>query len=323
MLSININGINWPQQAAGTLEIHVPSEQTGLQESIHGTLKISPEGFVYSLSSKPVLWLKFLGLSAYLSFWSTTLACKIASQKFFGQKIAKNDIIEARHLYNLATIAEKALLGSGHKTLYDRVEQFALAEIDFNNPSREDEMRRARSIRLTHGLYIARCLQPLFHKEQWVNPTVLATQIDNLQKEKDNLIQARIQSKTSKPAYELLGFISFSTSNLDPYEIEERLATVNAQLDGKKNQLHMSERCHKYATAAILSQQWCITQACKNTTVETQVEVECCNMMCYKQQKICGILYKIDCLAMRCWALHFQCCLCCLWPIGRSITIIS
>lgn len=83
-----------------------------------------------------------------------------------------------------------------------------------------------------------------------------------------------------------------------------------------------AERCNKYVKNAILSQNGCIAQTVKNATTETQNEIECCDVMCYKEQKICGIIYKIECCAISCFAVNFGCCLCVLWPVCRSVCVL-
>lgn len=254
--TINLNTINWNIANSGytTLNVHVPKEDTGFAESIEGKLDVSPSGLVYSHTPNGVLWLKFLGLATFHTIYEAVQKCRSFAQQLFGSQLSLGAINKLEQTSKLAAIARKAVVYQGGHPLIKRVEEFALAEINYYKGSKTlmQELDRPRSERLSEA-YAARCMQPLFHVRQ----------------------------------------------------------TSSTYQD-------VAQRCKKYAVNAILHQQGCATMACKEMSVETQHEIECCDVMCYKQQKVCGLIYKIDCCALRCWAADLGCFFCCFWPAGTT-----
>jgi len=283
MFCKNISSIVWENQVSD-VEVYVPSSITGLQESLIGTLHVSNRGYVYSLSSKPVLWLKFLGLATYLTISSAAEKCRQIAYRCFNQHVSSAEKRLLEHTYSLASIARGAVICHDGMTLAESAEVFALNEIDYNNISRRQELSKPRSERFANGTYVAKCLQPLFYNSQARDP-------DELQEELNVL---KSQSNCNK-----------------------------AQISSKEQQIEVSKRCHKYAVQAIINQQSCFSTGLRNLGAQETDEVECCNIMCYRSQKICGLLYKIDCCASRCWAIDCICCFCCFWPEGRTAVILT
>lgn len=260
-LTVNLNAIDWNmahqcamQSDFTTLNVHVPKEDTGRADSIEGKFHVSRSGLVYSHTSNSTLWLKFLGLATILTLDVALQKCQSLARKLFGGQLSPAKMKEHDHTAKLAAIARRAVVYKGGHPLIKRVEEFALAEINYNKGSKTlfQELKRPRSERLSEN-YQARCMQPLFHVSQ------------------------------ASSTYQ-----------------------------------DVAQRCKKYATNAILYQRGCVTGAYEDMCVETQHEIEGVGVMCYKQQKVCGLIYKIDCCALRCWAAKLGCCFCCLWPAGTT-----
>lgn len=324
MLSINLNNVPWNEFIHPTkVNVHVPREFTGLSESVQGTLDVSDQGYVYALSSRPVLWLKFLGLATYLSISGLVAKCKLLAKAILQKPIGEKEIQDLDHIFHLAAIAGKAVISKGGCPLKARVEQFAMAEIDYNNSSRSEEMSILRSIRLTNGAYVAKCMQPLFHSEQVPVPRIrLKEEIQNLESEQQGLIHEKQERPSRSNSWELGNFLSWVRNpyaKLSEKEIEERLITIEIQLVQKKKLLDVADRCSKYAALAILKQQGCLNQAMKNAFVDQNQEGECCGVVWYKQQRICGLLYQIECCAQRCWAVNCGCCCCVIAPECQTL----
>lgn len=335
MLSINVNNVNWttipyPNQ----IKVHVPREQTGLQESVQGTLDISSNGFVYALPSKRVTWLKFLGLTTYLSFTGAALKCKHIANRIFHKPIDEKEVKDLKHIFKLATISGDAVIGKYGMSMNERVEQFALTEIEYNafqrfgndNSRTEMEMDISRSVRLTSGVYVAKCMQPLFHVDQSKHPPGLSENLQILRSQRHALndeLNRRANRNIALDFLSFLGLTEGSFPNLTDNQIRTRIQDLDDSILTKEKVLQSSQRCNKYAAIAILNQQGCLTQSVKEALITETEEVECCGIMCYRQQKICGLLYKIECCATRCWAINCLCCTCCLWPEGRSLSIIT
>ena len=264
-LTINLEKIDWKtaQQDTdysgfSTLNVHVAKETTGLAYSIDGKLLVSQKGLVYSHTPNTTLWFKFLALASVLTATEIISKCNTLVKSIIGHKRTSHAIKEEDHTAKLASIARHAVVYKDGFRLMKRVEEFALAEINYNKGRHSliEELNKTRVQRFT-GSYAALCMQPLFHVDQTAIP--------------------------------------------------------NSEL---------AQRCNKYAVKAILNQNGCLTRKITEMTVETQREIECCDIMCYKQQKVCGLLYKIDCCALRCWAADLGCFFCCFWPAGNTGCII-
>lgn len=326
MLSVNLNAIDWTHlPGPAQLKVHASPASTGLPYNVEGSLHISKNGYVYSLSSAPVLWLKFLGLATALSLSGIGLKCSLIGRHILQRPVSQEKNKGLQHIWHLAGIAGRAVIGVEDYSLIERVEQFALSEIDHNNANRQNELDLPRSLRLTSGAYIAKCMQPLFHVEQAQLPIKLSTAIAHLETERSSLQQElrSRQTTTTKVRRLLHAFNPLNVhTNLSNDQIEEQLRGIETKLTKKKKQQDVAERCNKYATLAILKQQSALTQALKDAVVDTQAEVECCNILCYRQQKICGLLHRIECCATKCWAIDLACCFCCFWPEGRSYCCI-
>lgn len=333
-LSINIENVNWKafhqtfkDGTSTSIKVHVSPKFTGLPESVEGTFDVSDKGFVYSLSSKKVLWLKFLGLAAYLSVSGAVAKCKYIALSLFKQPVDEKKQNDLKHIFKLAAIAGNAVIGKGECSLKDRVEEFAMEEINYNRGSLsvEEELDRPRSHRFT-GSYIAKCMQPLFHVKQARSPEKLDEYIAAIKKTINDL-HVELEERPKRTDYfeytKMFSLKSRPYTGLSKTDIDESLKTLEEKLQKKERQLDVSQRISKYATYAILQQQGCLTQTFKNMAVDTQAEVECCGFMCYKQQQICGLIYKIDCCALQCFAMDCFCCFCCFWPAGRQACLIA
>jgi hypothetical protein len=309
------------------LFVEVDKKQCGLSANVVGTLQLSPKGFVYADTSKTVLWIKFLGLATYLSITGAVTKCKHVAKELFNHRVTSEDRIELTHRFHLASIAGKAIVGKGDKPIMKRVEQFALAEINHNRQSDSaiEELNTPRSERFASGHYVARCMQPLLHTDQVADPR-LQQQIDSLNTIITNLsfeLSQRSPQKGFVPGIVAFMFYSRPYKEYDEAEISEMLADAKYELSKKYAQQTRAERANRYAAYAIMNQSGYLKQALRDTVVETQADVKCGEFTCYKQEKICGILYKIDCCFLRCWAVDCGCCQCCLAPDLNTFCMIS
>ena len=92
------------------------------------------------------------------------------AQNLFGYETPKKELHDLKHTFHLAGIAWKAVIGWEGASLIKRIEEFSLAEIDYNNIDRMAELEKPRSERFRDGLYIAKCMNPFFHKIQYNSP---------------------------------------------------------------------------------------------------------------------------------------------------------
>src|SRR5262249_3227248 len=150
--------------------------------------------------------------------------------------------------------------------------------------------------------YVARCMQPLLHRDQVLPP--LQQQIDSLKKQITDL-SYELSQRSPQNGY-LPGFMGYLYSRpykeVDESEIRKMLTAAKDERAKKQAQQLYAQRVNRYAANAIMNQAGYLKQALRDTVVETQAEVKCGDFTCYKQEKICGLLYKIDCCFLRCWA---------------------
>lgn len=312
----NIEQINSNDQFQ-RLCVEVDKKQYGLSANVVGTLQLSPKGFVYADAPKPVLWIKFLGLATSLSFSGVFTKCKHIANAIFDRPVTAEASNALKHRFHLASIAGKAIVGKGDKPIMKRVEQFALAELNFNCRSGSviEELNLPRSERFASGNYVARCMQPLLHRDQVLPP--LQQQIDSLNKQIADLsyeLSQRSPQNGFLPG--IMGRYIYSRpyKEVDLPKIRKMLDVAKSERAKKQAQQICAQRVNRYAANAIMNQAGYLKQALRDTVVETQADVKCGEFTCYKQEKICGLLYKIDCCFLRCWAVDCGCCKCCLSP---------
>src|SRR5262249_931680 len=104
----------------------------------------------------------------------------------------------------------------------------------------------------------------------------------------------------------------------------ERRDSCAELIEQQEKLLERSKRCYRYATQALLSQQSCAPKKAKvsASVINKEDELTCDGKPCFRQERICGCIYKIDCCATRCWAVDCLCCFCCFWPDARACCII-
>lgn len=310
----------------GAFEVQIPAGTNGLKNGLSGTLEVSREGYVYSASSKAVVWLKFLGLGVYLPIKGTVSKCVEIASKCFGCAVPEKGYHDLKHILNLAKIAWKGVLDWDHYSLMERVEEYALSELDYNNSDRASEMSISRSQRFTQGFYVAKCMQPLFHRDQFHSVRTLNGKIEALDQHKKQLAEMLAKKRAQTEGLGFRKILSYLPSS-NPYKdwsifkIQRTLQEIDEQNNALKEQREASKKCEKYALKSIFKQQYC--QHAVDALVDTQAEVSCCGERCFRQQRICGLLYKIDCCATRCWALDCFCCMCCIWPDAQSVCVIT
>lgn len=298
--------------------------QDGEYEKVHDTLtglfEVSKQGYVYSLSARPVIWIKFLTLGLCLGLKGTAYKCAELIRDF---KFASEEISEADHILHLSDIAWRAVCGIGKKSLFDHVETFSLAEIDYFHADRADAMNMQRSQRLKKQDYYALCMQPLFHQNQlqtvYDRMEYLSSEKHNLQ----NFKEARENLQTGNFFSRLMSRATIygsSYQNFDDEKIERTLKALNKSLKkieyyecNPKMKLE-AQKCTKYAIESTLSQNHSLF---KEHCVRSE-EARCCGSRLWKVEQICGCVYKIDCCAARCWAIDCLCCLCCVFPADMS-----
>lgn len=310
----------------GQVPIVVPEGFKQLKEPLAGALYVSRQGYVYSAPSKTVLWLKLAGLALSIPLLGIAKKCVALFKQCFGCAVPQKGFHDLKHVFHLSGIAWKGLLGGCGKPLAERAEEYALAELDYNYSDRGAIFMEHRSMRLEREKYSAICMQPLFHINHCKIASKIRPRIESLEKSIADLKQ-ELQARKNKSDTSLrTSFINFVVGNERPYktwslrDINKLLSDSEAELAKLKKQGEISERCHQYAYKAIYSQQCCpkAAQCTEDNFVTTQADVKFCGERCYRQQRICGILYKIDCCFTRCWALDCLCCFCCLWPEGRT-----
>lgn len=133
-------------------------------EPVRGKLYLSRAGYVFGDHPKGVTWLKFLGLGIGLPFVSVAYKTARAAKSLFGYSIPQKGIHDLSHTLSLAQHAWKAVVGWKGVPLQIRVEQMAIQELIYNGGTRN--LSLPRSERFHKGLYVAKCMQPLFHKSQ-------------------------------------------------------------------------------------------------------------------------------------------------------------
>lgn len=206
-----------------------------------GHLRVRPSGYVYAHHSKPVIWTKFFLIGTILPCYSSVAKIGAFVKNIMGCQVPDRGAHDVGHCLDLSLLAWKAVVGFKGVSLDTRLETFALKELHYNGG--DNELQQARSERFNKGAYAARCMQPLFHKEQ----------------------------------------------------LTEEF-----------------EKCDRYVRATIADQQP------KMPWFRSDVE-ECtvCSFPCYRAERNCGCIYKIDCCAQRCYAIDLLCCFLCFWPEGE------
>lgn len=346
-------------------KVVLPTEVTGLQNVVSGTLTLSRRGYIYSTQSDSVLSFKLFALILYLPLKAVICKCSQIAKSIFGYTTPQKGYHDFNHIFHLVSIASKGL--SGMTVFKESIEEFALAELAYNSPSGIAETSLApRSKRFYEGVYAATCLQPLFHKDEY-QPVKIGSlsKIDfqicdnekkqifnNSQKQKiltameraGEEVEEKIKGERRfcRRMYSLFSqrmtslFFQNEFLNIDPKKLEEELTTVNqnqsqlleqhsilkkefGSLEERRQKQHLiKERCQKYALTAILNQE-CISPRTCDGVIETTADFTCCGYTLYREQKICGLLHKIDCCGSRCWAINCLCCVCCIFPEGRSV----
>jgi hypothetical protein len=308
-----------------------PDEVEGLHEEITGKLDLSASGYVYNIPSKSVVWWKFLGLSIYLPIKATLEKCQEFAARRLGEAPNHKRAAEIRHLSKLAEIASKAVFKAGGQSLLERVEEFALAELDHKYGNRKVIMDQHRSTRLRGGNFEAPCMQPLFHKSQYVERMPLKEEMVELIKEKEDLdaVLYYRQNNNSSIFHTVSALFSTYTNPFSEWETEKILAEltyVEGRIQAVQKLLDKAQNCQRYALKAIIGQQSCCSNTnatLKDVLVKTEAEIRCGDDVCYRKQKICGIIDKIECCGTKCWAIDCFCCSCCIWPDARSWCLVA
>lgn len=322
---------------SGPITIVVPKEMAQTNNDIRGTLHLSSKGYVYSPGSRRLVWWKFTALCVYLPLHQLTCTISQVFRSVFSDADPRGLKEYSRHLASLKEIAWRALAADNQDDLISFVEEFAFAELKYNcssvggKPSNVgQELAKKRSERLASGSYIAPCMQPLFHKNEYIEGSASrlnALEQDIASLESDlRLVSAAAGKNETSPA---VGFgLWQSISNIfdtNPYSkkseselqslrqfFEWQRAAKMALLKEAKIKHLKSEQCEKYARIAVLAQMGMLGHI-KDATVVTR-EVTCCGSVCYRDDQVCGILHRIECCASRCWALDCFCYFCCIWP---------
>src|SRR5262249_46252786 len=103
----------------------------------------------------------------------------------------------------------------------------------------------------------------------------------------------------------------------DTATLIERRDNCAQLIEQQEKLLERSKRCYRYVTQALVNQQSCAPKKAKVVTITIKEDGITCDP-CLRQERICGCIYKIDCCATRCWAVHCLCCICCFWPDARA-----
>lgn len=309
---------------AGLVHLSIPKPTSKFNDRLYGELYVSENKFVYSTISKTIVWFKFLGIGLGLPLIALAAKVKELVSRCFKKPVPSKGFHDWQHSGKLISIAWKAVLGLGRFSILEDVDKFGLAELDYNNPDRIKELDKTRSARLANGVYLAKCMHPLFHESQFTAPQPLRKQLEQeriLRTEVEKSLQIKTTPKESSWSPQAL-FNSLN-SFLDPYpnktvnQLTFELMRLNNQILAKEILLDRSVKCDHYAREAILKQQ----SVCQNAT-ETVEECTCCNITCYKHQQVCGLIHKIDCCGTRCWAIDCLCCMFCFWPDGQQVCVI-
>lgn len=312
---------------SGTTQITIPEGYEGTNRNMTGVLYMSKDGFVFSASYKFIIWLKFLGLAIGLPFVAIAVKCNQLCNPFL-KTYPKKGMHDLKHSFRLANIAWKAVTGTGKNNLMKRMEEFALAELDYNHKDRIQALNMRRSERFSKGVYAAMCMQPFMHKSQYIPFSTTKQQIAQLDA-KYALLNAEWHRQESGDSWST--FLHRTVLSSDrPYKdwskdkIKAEMDKVQNEAAALRAQLRKAERCNRLALAVISDQQCCHDPvgALEDQFVTTDADVKCGGKRCYRQQRVCGIIYKIDCCATRCWAIDCLCCFCCIWPDGRQACVL-
>jgi hypothetical protein len=309
---------------SGNVQLAIPANETPLNRNIWGSLYVSESGNVYAPISKPVTWIKFLGLSLSLPFVCAARKCQELYEGLFNPHTVDPSRYHSSQLLHLTQIAWKAV--TGITSLNEGMENFSNAEIDYHQGTDASYLDHSRAHRFNKGHYIAICMQPLFHKAQYHPTHLLKDDIAALNK-KGAYLEAVMQHKDpSRPSEWLKATINSVTMSRNPYrdfsfyEAADERERVRVSLADKEYLLNLALQCKKYAVRVITDQQPCfyLSSSDQGNCCEVQGEATCFDQRIWRQEKICGICYKIDCCATRCWAMN--CCgfFCCIWPAANT-----
>lgn len=319
---------------SGIVNVAVPKEVSTLHYEAYGQLYVSQKGFVYNPMSKGVTWLKFLGIGLALPFVGIASKIRELAHRCFGKAVESKGYHDFNHVGKLLGIAWKAVVGCGERTIREDAEKFALAEVDYNNPraingrdpnkNRIVELDKLRSVRLKTGVYFARCMHPLFHESQYISPRKARNSLEEAKEMRNQLLTSLETKKKMAANPDWFSSLVNQVSNiLDPFnhlskgQVQLELLAVKNKILTLEIMIDRADKCEKYALQTILSQQ----TICDGAT-ETVAECGCCNFTCYKHQRICGLVHKVDICGTRCWAIDCFCCMCCVWPASTQVCVI-
>jgi hypothetical protein len=317
----------------GPITVNVPKQEAGTNNDVRGVLHLQASGYLYSPGKRTTVWWNFLALCFYTS--AHVIALRISH--LFGRVFLLEDRQRIKrsleHMSCLRALAWKAVAAGDQDDLINHVEAFAMAELRFNNPDIGKELAKSRSMRFQEGIYLARCMQPLFHKADYlkgspVQATVLEAELKKLQ-EKQGLIQDALDCQ-SDHTFSRWWSTAKSLLSSNPYKELDALQLAAAHQDSKvletqftsklrinQNYRKQSELCSKYAKMAVLAQMGLMGRI-KDLTVTTQ-EWKCFDLTVLRHDQICGILHRVECCATACWALDCYCCYCCVWPDAQAM----
>ncbi|NGX43811.1 MAG: hypothetical protein K940chlam7_02116 [Chlamydiae bacterium] len=322
----NIHSVTAPS----TISHSIPKATTKLEKDLTGTLYLSKSGYVYNGQSRSVLWIKFLGLGLSLPF--RILITKVCNlfKRLFKKPINEKGSHDSIHMLDLSRTAWKGFFG-WKMTLKERADQYSMKELDYNTKSRENEMEKVRSQRILSGFYTARCMHPLFHKDQ-VQPN-LVEQLTQLEK-KFNLYK-KVYDYNSYREQGLWSYTKWANKNADPdfremRKIEKKplheLKTVmDKTLQELQNdpELQKINRLRGYCNISVINQNPC--RRSKNKIMDTlfqEDKVGTDNADWYKNKRFCCI-HKIDfCDSITCWAIDCMCCIICCVPANCHYCIL-
>lgn len=326
-----------------------------------GQLYLGQNEYVYSTVSNSVVWLKFLGIGIALPF--IYVAKKICAfiNKCQGYYVPEKGFHDFKHVWNLSSMAWKAVTRcSGTDSILEDVEKFSLAEIDYNNKNRNDEMQRPRSVRLQNGVYLAKCMHPLFHRHEYREPTKARERLEVIKAEEVSLRES-LNRRTEQPTGWTMSMFNSVKQWAQPDPYKELRQDEIEHLLFKKLQDHQrlsalidrGERCQKYINSVIASQQTCCDPAPQPTTntviiqsdqldtccdpatnavtiqsnqfvLASSEECSCFDVSVYRHEQVCGCIHKVDCCATRCFAIDcLPFCFCCFWPDTQQCCILA
>ncbi len=316
----------------------VPEEVSGFDREVHGKLYLSGTGFVFQSQSKPVLWVKFLGLAVSLPFRAMINKVCQAVLHVFGRNIPNEGAYDLPHLFYLSGIAWKGVFG-WKLTLAERALQFALQELGYHYASCEEAMEQSRSDRLTSGYYAAPCMHPLGGQDEYQQSALIYQNRHRIERELGDIrLEREYRQKANGSWTDWFSSMSMQRSERCQEMSDEM---VEARYENLQRQIaHLSRlegRVKRYADIAVVKQHGCLrakavaNHALESTTdtitsalVEETARVDCCGQTCYREKRICCCVHKIDCCdAITCWAIDCICCMLCFSPATGDCCIVA